>query len=249
MPEESPATFSTIHRCESHQPIDGWLQHFLNGNALQLDAGSIHSIDLQADAHSTASISWQFRSTAESSLHIKMIYSEGFELEPRSDPFFRSKGARLQSEKGHILGPFDEVDLVVKPGQDVNYQTFWFRTFHIIRIEIAVGPAPVELVSFTATQTNYPLQVKATWEQPHAPETSQMWDVSIRTLRNCMFDGYSDCPFYEQLNTVWIAEQSACSITCSLLTIDSCGKQSLILHLQQRLRAYHSLASHRTSTN
>ncbi|KAF2166607.1 glycoside hydrolase family 78 protein [Zasmidium cellare ATCC 36951] len=199
MPEESPATFGSIRRCESHQPIDGWLQHFLNGNALQLDAGSTHSIDLQADVHSTAFVRWQFRSTAESSLHIKIIYSEGFELEPRSYPFFRSKGDRLQSENGHILGPFDEVDLIVKPGQDVNYQPFWFRTFRIIRIEIAVGPAPVELVSFTATQTNYSLQVKATWEQPHAPETSQMWDVSIRTLQNCMFDGYSDCPFYEQL--------------------------------------------------
>ncbi|KAK4500336.1 hypothetical protein PRZ48_008525 [Zasmidium cellare] len=199
MPEESPVILRTIRRCESLQPIDSWLQHFTNSKALILDANSSHSIDVQADVHSTVFLRWKLRSTAKTRLRIKIMYSEGFELEPRSYPFFRSKGDRLKSEDGHIIGPFDEAKLEVQPGQDVGYEPFWFRTFRISRIEIDVGSAPVELVSFTATQTNYPLDVKAEWEGSHAPEATGMWDVSIRTLRNCMFDGYSDCPFYEQL--------------------------------------------------
>jgi hypothetical protein len=68
-----------------------------------------------------------------------------------------------------------------------------------MRLEIAVGSGPVEFLSFDATQVNYPLDVRASWKEPGDSHSEKMWDVSIRTMRNCMFDGYSDCPFYEQL--------------------------------------------------
>ena len=81
----------------------------------------------------------------------------------------------------------------------VKYEPFWFRTFRVIRLEITVGAGPVEFLSFDAKQTNYPIQPKAAWKEPGDAHSESIWDVSIRTLRNCMFDGYSDCPFYEQL--------------------------------------------------
>jgi hypothetical protein len=62
-----------------------------------------------------------------------------------------------------------------------------------------VGPNPLQLRSLVATQTNYPMAVTAKWCEPQSDERRAMWDISVRTLRNCMFDGYSDCPFYEQL--------------------------------------------------
>lgn len=135
----------------------------------------------------------------QSQVRLKVTYSEGYELEPRNYPFFRSKEDRLDAENGHIIGPYDEVVLDLPETQTVTYEPFWFRTFRVIRLEITTGPDPVELLSFEATQVNYPLAVKASWSNLEDKKSEDIWDVSIRTLRNCMFDGYSDCPFYEQL--------------------------------------------------
>jgi hypothetical protein len=128
-----------------------------------------------------------------------VTYSEGYELEPRNYPFFRTKADRLDAENGHLIGPYDEVILDLPQAQTIKYEPFWFRTFRIIRLEITVGPEPIQLLSFDAIQVNYPLAVKASWKEAGDEHSEQIWDVSIRTMRNCMFDGYSDCPFYEQL--------------------------------------------------
>jgi hypothetical protein len=130
---------------------------------------------------------------------MRVTYSEGYELEPRSYPFFRSKSNRLNADVGHIVGPNDELTLNLPESQIVIYEPFWFRTFRLMRIEITVGLHPILLLSFDATQVNYPMAVKASWKEPDNKQNEQIWDVSIRTMRNCMFDGYSDCPFYEQL--------------------------------------------------
>lgn len=98
-----------------------------------------------------------------------------------------------------IIGPHDDVKLALLSDQPVTYEPFWFRTFRVIRMEVEVGSSPVEVANFVATQVNYPLNTRATWHESEDPESSLIWDVSIRTLRNCMLDGYSDCPFYEQL--------------------------------------------------
>ncbi|KPM35789.1 hypothetical protein AK830_g10776 [Neonectria ditissima] len=199
MPEESPVNVNTVRACESTGGIDDWKACLSGNKSLILPADSLHTLELQADVHSTAFLRWVFKSENQSQVSLKVTYSEGYELEPRSYPFFRTKADRLDATTGQIIGPYDDVTLEIPGTRTVVYEPFWFRTFRLLRLQINVGFEPVELVSFTAAQVNYPLAVKASWDNQGDPQSKQIWDVSIRTMRNCMFDGYSDCPFYEQL--------------------------------------------------
>ena len=202
MPVESPVDVSTVLACHSPAPAKEWAACLSGQMPLTLQAESSHKLELQAEVHSTAFLRWAFGASRRSQIRLKITYSEGYELEPRNYPFFRSKADRLDAKKGHLIGPFDEVTLDLPEGQTVTYEPFWFRTFRVMRLEVTIGPEPVKLLSFEATQVNYPLAVKASWDNPGDRQSAQIWDVSIRTLRNCMFDGYSDCPFYEQLQYV-----------------------------------------------
>jgi len=129
------------------------------------------------------------------------MYSEGYEqiVGGRVYLFFRTKSYRLDASNGQIIGPFDDVTISIQLGKTTTWEPFWFRTFRLLRVEMTVLEGVVELEGFTATQVNYPLDVKTAWKEPKNAEAEKIWDVSIRTMRNCMFDGYSDCPFYEQL--------------------------------------------------
>ncbi|KUJ10533.1 alpha-L-rhamnosidase [Mollisia scopiformis] len=199
MPEESRATVNVVRKCQSTVSMEDWTTYLSQASSLHLPSNSSHILELQADNHSTAFVKWTFKAAKQSQIHLKVTYSEGYELEPRSYPFFRRKADRLDAENGHLLGPFDEVTLDIPENQLVSYEPFWFRTFRILRLEITIGSAPVELLSFEAKQINYPLAIKGSWKEPGDEHSEKIWDVSIRTMRNCMFDGYSDCPFYEQL--------------------------------------------------
>lgn len=199
MPEESSVSVNTVRACHSPIRIEDWSAFFSCNKRVTLPAESSHKLDLQADVHSTAFLRWTFEATQRSQIKLKTTYSEGYELEPRSYPFFRTKGDRLDSSNAHIVGPYDEVVLDLDSGKSVDYEPFWFRTFRIMRLEITVGRTPTDMVAFEARQINYPLHVKASWTEPGDVDSDKIWDVSIRTLRNCMFDAYSDCPFYEQL--------------------------------------------------
>jgi hypothetical protein len=197
--EETSVGVGLVRKCQSGNHIDEWTG-FLNAKqTLTLPPSSLHVLEIQADVHSTAFLRWSFQAAQASRITLKITYSEGYEQEPRSYPFFRTKADRLDAVNGHLIGPYDEVTLDLPAGKAIVYEPFWFRTFRLIRLEIASGPAPVELLSFNATQVNYPMAVKASWQDDGDKYSERIWEVSIRTLRNCMFDGYSDCPFYEQL--------------------------------------------------
>lgn len=199
MPEETAVSISTVRACSSPiSPLE-WQEKLSARVEITLPAQSVNIVDLQAQVHSTAFLRWEFQAKEDSIITLKTTYSEGYELEPRDYPFFRLKGNRLDAENGQIIGPFDQIELELPKDQLVTYEPFWFRTFRLIRMEIKIGSSPVDLVSFTATQTNYPMAVRADWHEKDDTESRQIWEVSIRTMRNCMFDGYSDCPFYEQL--------------------------------------------------
>ncbi|KAL0254258.1 hypothetical protein I308_101639 [Cryptococcus tetragattii IND107] len=199
LPESSPVTVNCIQACQSPIPPSDWFASFDSSEPLILPAETSHSLDIQAEVHSTAFTKWIFFSEKGSKVEFRLTYSEGYELDPRQYPWLRTKGDRLDSKNGHLLGPYDDVTLQLSPGETVIYEPFWFRTFRLIRLQIEVGDQPIKLISFEAAQVNYPLGVKAEWKEPAMKENEKIWEVSIRTLRNCMFDGYSDCPFYEQL--------------------------------------------------
>ncbi|KIX08670.1 uncharacterized protein Z518_03327 [Rhinocladiella mackenziei CBS 650.93] len=199
MPVESHVAVNIVRACQSVISIDDWTNFLSGTRSLTLPGDSSHTFELQAEVHSTAFLQWTFKAAKPSQIKLKVTYSEGYELEPRSYPFFRTKADRLDKKNSHIIGPFDEVTLDLPEMHTITYEPFWFRTFRLLRLEITVGPTPVELMSFKATQVNYPLAVKASWKNPGDAHSEKIWDVSIRTMRNCMFDGYSDCPFYEQL--------------------------------------------------
>lgn len=200
--EQSKVAVHTVRACQSTVSAEEWTARLPERKPILLPRNSSHTLDLQADFHSTAFLRWTFEAPKASSVRLKITYSEGYEHDPRAYPFFRTKADRLDATNGHLIGPFDDVRLEVSNSAPLIYEPFWFRTFRLIRLEIIVGSEPVTLTGFEATQVNYPLTVKASWDNPGDPDSGAIWDVSIRTLRNCMFDGYADCPFYEQLQYV-----------------------------------------------
>ncbi|RAL10217.1 putative rhamnosidase B [Aspergillus homomorphus CBS 101889] len=199
MQEQSRVRVNIVRTCQSTVSAEDWAAGLSQTKMLALPAKSLHTLELQADTHSTAFLCWTFQAAKPSSIRLKVTYSEGYELDPRSYPFFRTKADRLEARNGHLIGPFDEVELNILDSTPVTYEPFWFRTFRLLRLEIEVGPEPVLFAGLEATQVNYPLAVKASWDNPADADSDRIWDVSIRTMRNCMFDGYADCPFYEQL--------------------------------------------------
>ncbi|CAG9997129.1 unnamed protein product [Clonostachys byssicola] len=199
LPEQTRVTIGSTRNCEGDVPSGQWLKMLSGDSTLTLSQNSSYNLDILADVHSTAFPRWSFTAARTCQIRLKITYSEGYEYESPSYPFFRHKGDRLDSINGHIVGPHDDVLLNIPANETVVYEPFWFRTFRVMRWEIETRDESVDLISFAASQVNYPLAVKASWYNADDDDSKGMWDVSIRTLRNCMFDGYSDCPFYEQL--------------------------------------------------
>lgn len=108
----------------------------------------------------------------------------------------RMKGDRTDASSGLLYGMTDTY--TAHQGHN-HYSPFWFRTFRYIRLTIDTTGChgSVACTSLTYRSTHYPLPIRTTIETSD-PLLRNMWDVSVRTLRNCMHETYEDCPFYEQ---------------------------------------------------
>ncbi|MDI6617109.1 MAG: alpha-L-rhamnosidase C-terminal domain-containing protein [Clostridiales bacterium] len=122
---------------------------------------------------------------------IKIIYSECYF---KCDDGKYKKGIR-DDISGVIIGDYDIINV---GRRKADYETFWFRTFRFIRVEVKTGADGLTLQRLDYDETGYPLIVKGNYESSDATHT-RMWDVSIRTLKRCMHETYEDCPYYEQL--------------------------------------------------
>lgn len=128
---------------------------------------------------------------------IELLYAECYVLPTEAG---QVKGNRLDKENGILTG-YSDTYTVLGLGTEENpetYEPYWFRTFRFIRMTVHVGEQPLTLHSFHYEETGYPLEVGT--EAVASDRTlSDIWDISLRTLRRCMHETYMDCPYYEQL--------------------------------------------------
>lgn len=135
--------------------------------------------------------------------HFEILTSECYAYPPE-DPESRhpmpKKGDRTDHRGGRLYGMTDTYEPAGDGTSECpeTYEPFWFRTFRYLRILVRTGDAPLTLKSFTYRETGYPLEAR-TEVRTSSKEFSDIWDISLRTLRRCMHETYEDCPFYEQL--------------------------------------------------
>ena len=123
---------------------------------------------------------------------IKLLQSECYELP-------EGRGNRLDSLRGHLEGYADRYTAAGIEGE--VYEPYWFRTFRFLKVTVRTGDTPLRLRFLDYEETGYPLEVR-TVVNCSDPSLSAIWDISLRTLRRCMHETYTDCPFYEQLQYI-----------------------------------------------
>jgi hypothetical protein len=207
--------FKSINNIISSVPVDQWQSFVQNEQhaSLVLPAGSKHHFELETAEHVTAFVHWIFARPGTSGSELRITYAECYENYADGLPYRRDKGNRTDSTKG-IYGPHDAYTFgglqSELPGHYPDeeskeiYSAFHFRTFRVLAVDISVAlESELVLEDVRAYTTNYDLQVTASFDCADSDlrksEFRDMWDVSLRTLRNCMHDTYEDCPFYEQL--------------------------------------------------
>ena len=108
------------------------------------------------------------------------------------------KGIRDEPCEDGLLYAYDELSLC---GGDFSFESFWFRTFRFVRIEIETAAEALSMDAPRYIRTGYPLEVTAAVSSKQA-WVKDLFDVSVRTLRCCMHETYEDCPFFEQLQYI-----------------------------------------------
>ena len=202
LPDETACPFKAVRHADSAIPVEKWHSFITGRSPLLLEAGTTHRIELEFEVHSTAYLGIAARRPERGGSSLKLTYSEAYERLPRTRKASPQKDDRTMREGHGLVGPSDSYVFRGKEGEhftaEESYEPFFWKTFRFIVLEIKVADDPLELLRIDCRQTNYPMGVLAKWDTGDELQ-SKMWDVSIRTMRNCMFDGYYDCPFYEQL--------------------------------------------------
>lgn len=100
------------------------------------------------------------------------------------------------STKKSVINGFS--DLYIAGDGVQKFVPFFYRSFRFIRMCIITKAEEIVLNNFQFIKTGYPLEVKGNFITVNN-EWNQLWDISLRTLRSCMYETYMDCPYYEQL--------------------------------------------------
>lgn len=157
-----------------------------NDGTLVIKAGDCRELVLDAGVHTNAYLKYLFEkgTGAEVSITYSEKYScSGMEIR------------RTDSSLGRLEGLTDKIIL---DGSHLSYEPFWFRTFRFIRLKIQAADEDVILYAPQMRKTGYPLTVQS---EIHSSEdwVNRLWEICVRTLKNCMAETYMDCPYYEQM--------------------------------------------------
>ncbi|KAH6871487.1 Six-hairpin glycosidase-like protein [Thelonectria olida] len=234
--------FTEIHNLESSVSADTWraalVQPGVDTVNVHLPAGTSHQLDLAAPHHTTAFIRFRFNRPETGGGSLSVTYSESYEDTPKLIPYLRRKGDRYDTSKP-LIGPRDtyvfrgqnaKLDLGYYENEDATeiIMPFHWRAFRFIRLSIQVGSSDLTFAGLDIDMVRYPLNVLSSFKTTSEDKAAErLYQTSIRTLQNCMHDGYEDCPFYEQLQYAMDTRSSAL-FTYYLSADDRLARQAII---------------------
>lgn len=126
--------------------------------------------------------------------HIKVSYSETLFHTDRI-----AKDDRSKIEGNQLIGVSD----IIMPhgGQNRLFRPNWFRSFRYIQIDIQTGNDPLEIVDFYNQKSEYPIELKATFETDNSFLNSLM-EPGWRTASLCAQDLLMSDAHYEQMQYI-----------------------------------------------
>ena len=162
-------------------------------------------VELHAGEEETGFLSFRFAGGKQAAVRILCAESYGYENRQAQDSYIDLplKGDRLDFKNGKLNGFWDSYTVggFGTKEQPEAYEPYWFRTFRFVRLEIETKEEALELLGLDYQETGYPLKAET---KVHTNDSSmeKVWDISLRTLKRCMQETYTDCPFYEQLQYI-----------------------------------------------
>lgn len=158
-----------------------------------IPAGAAKSIVFNPGVHTNAYPIYSFEKGKDAKITI--TYSERYEPAKATDRWGEDGFDRTEAEGSVLKGITDYVYL---NGEPVVYETFWYRTFRFIQMDIEAAEEDVIVYVPEMRKTGYPLEVESEIHSD-VPWINELWEICVRTLENCMVETYMDCPFYEQM--------------------------------------------------
>ena len=130
---------------------------------------------------------WAFDLTAEA----------GVELDVHAVEYINARG-----DIQHLGEYRNSLHYVTKSGRN-RFTSVKRRSGRYVFITLRNLRAPVAIRHFHVIESTYPVCPVEPF-QCSDPTWDRIWDISLRTLKLCMEDTFTDCPLYEQ--TLWVGD-------------------------------------------
>ena len=127
----------------------------------------------------------RLRCSGKGRLHI--TYAESMSFVEDGQTIKRKR----DDENGMILGDSDEITV----DGSCTFEPYWMRTFRYIEVKTE---GDIRIDRFDYLETGYPLTASRNYDFGNEKD-NKLFEISVNTLKRCMHETYTDCPYYEQL--------------------------------------------------
>lgn len=141
----------------SCQVVKPWNNLLLSGQPVTVPQHSHIEIDIVAEEYSTGYL--QFSFSGGFGCVVRHLSAESYEKSERKPRDWNlNKGDRMDFQNGYLNGNWDSY--VVAGRESESHETFWFRTFRILRVNLRTKDEALVISDISYRQTNYPLEIQ-----------------------------------------------------------------------------------------
>lgn len=152
------------------------------GKYIEIDAG------LYTTALPTVEISAKPGST------VKITYCECYVVRDKNGNAYKARRDAYDQPEAELSGNVYDVVRIPSSGK-TSFTPFWYRAFRFIRIEIDDLDATFDALYYRSCFYPFP---EEGYFRCSDPDLTEMWKVSVNTVKCCAHEMFVDCPYYEQ---------------------------------------------------